>query len=65
MRGRLDAEGFMVFWLRFNRIVGAFVLNADDEARQHIPTWIRERRAFSTDTLANTTLDFQVLQRIR
>lgn len=65
LRGRLETEGFMVFWLRFNRIVGAFVLNANDEARQHIPMWIRERRSFNAEALADVSLDFDALQRIR
>lgn len=64
-RGRPSDEDFMAFWLRYNRMIGAFVMNGSDEAREYIPTWIRERRGVSGEHLANRDVDFDRLNRLR
>ena len=50
-RGDLSSKSFSVWWLRQNRVVGAFVMGRPDEERDAAPKWIEAAQQVSTAAL--------------
>lgn len=50
-RGDVESGEFSVWWLRYGRMVAAFVMNRPDEERELAPQWIRSHEVVSPDIL--------------
>lgn len=50
-RGDLDSGSFSVWWLKDERLVGAFVMNRADEERERAPEWIAAQQSVDPEAL--------------
>lgn len=50
-RGDVSTRSFSVWWLRGERLVGAFTMNRPEEEREAAPRWIESRQRVSAERL--------------
>jgi NADPH-dependent 2,4-dienoyl-CoA reductase/sulfur reductase-like enzyme len=50
-RGSLSSNSFSVWWLREERLVGAFAMNRPEEEREAVPRWIASKQRIGGEIL--------------